>query len=81
MDRKTASQVLNEILNGWKEITPLQGFSVNGSQSANGYELKLIMPNDKDCLDCVKPIVEKHGSNEAIEGIFNSLLTIKKVTV
>lgn len=62
LDRRKATQVLSEIFDNWKEKTPMQGYSVNGSGSGDGdYELRLIMPSGKDFVDCLKPILERHG--------------------
>ena len=63
MDREKANQVLDEILIGWRweEEAPIQGYIIECPHSIDECALKLILPSGKDCMNFIKPIVEKHG--------------------
>jgi hypothetical protein len=61
MDIEKVKRVLNEILVVWKLKAPVQGHLMYEAYSQTDYTIKLTLPDAKDCIDCIKPIVEKHG--------------------
>jgi len=48
MDRRKAGQVLQEILNSWKEKTPIQGYYINGTHSDDDCQIRLIPQQKKN---------------------------------
>jgi len=61
MDIVKVKQVLNEITVAWKLKAPIQGHLMYETHSQTDYKIKLTLPEAKDCIDCIKPIIEKHG--------------------
>ena len=61
MNIDEVKQVLNEIIVARKQKVPIQGHLMYATHSQADYKLKLSLLDVKDCLDCIKPVIEKHG--------------------
>jgi hypothetical protein len=61
MDIVEVRQVLTEIMVAWKPKAPIQGHLMYETHLQTDYAVKFPLPDTKDCVDCIKAIVEKHG--------------------
>jgi hypothetical protein len=61
MNIEKVKSVLKEIQFIWKKKVPIQGHLIYETHSQTDYKIRLTLPDAKDCIDCIKPIVEKHG--------------------
>jgi hypothetical protein len=61
MNIEKVKSVLNKIIVARKLKAPIQGHLMYETHSQTDYMIKLILPDAKNCIDCIKPIIEKHG--------------------
>jgi len=61
MNIEKVKTVLTEIQLIWKQKVPIQGHLLFENHSQADYKISLTLPYDKDCVECSKPIIEKHG--------------------